>query len=115
MLADRKPQSPDNAASGVRQDMFVDAIMWLRSSVNDQSHVALRRARRTAAEIRDRRIDVDLVLPLKLGPHAAELGFVAERRLDVVEDVDVDIVEHDRPAVHDRGAVVEDSCASLAE
>ena len=35
MFAERKPQSPDNAASGVRQDMLVDAIMWLRSAQSD--------------------------------------------------------------------------------
>lgn len=36
MLADKKPQSPDRAASGVRQDMFVAAMMCSRSARNCQ-------------------------------------------------------------------------------
>ena len=35
-----------------------------------------------------------LVLPLKLGPHAAELDVHAARRVYVVHDVNVDVVQH---------------------
>lgn len=30
IFADKKSQSPDNAASGVRHAMFVDFMIWLR-------------------------------------------------------------------------------------
>ena len=40
-----------------------------------------------------------LVLPLELGPHRAEGEVRARRRLNVVHDVDVDVVEHDVVAV----------------
>ena len=45
-------------------------------------------------------VNVDLVLPLKLGPHGPELCFGALRRLDVVHDINVDIVENDHVGVH---------------
>lgn len=45
-------------------------------------------------------VDVDLVLPLKLGPHGPELRFCALRGLDVVHDVDVDVIENDDVGVN---------------
>ncbi len=40
-------------------------------------------------------IHVDLVLPLELSPHATELRLIHKRRLDVVHDVNMDVVEND--------------------
>lgn len=52
---------------------------------------------------------VDLVLPLKLGPHRPELRLVAIRWLDVVHDVDVDVVEDNVARdVRGSGAIVDD-------
>lgn len=46
----------------------------------------------------------DLVLPLELGPHVAEVGVAAGSGLDVVYDVDMDVVEHHHATVHGRTA-----------
>lgn len=57
--------------------------------------------RKRKGKVRDERnvgVDVNLVLPLELGPHAPELSLVAVSGLDVVHDVDVNVVEHDRRA-----------------
>ena len=43
-------------------------------------------------EVRERRVDRHLVLPLELGPHLPELGLGAGRGNDVVHDVDVNVV-----------------------
>lgn len=44
-------------------------------------------------QIHNVRVNVHLVLPLKLGPHASELLLGTACRLDVVHDIDVDVVE----------------------
>jgi hypothetical protein len=79
-FADKKSQSPSSAPSGVKQAIFVDFIMcckYTRRSlrkgmseleVPNGSGVILRH------DLLDGGVDVDLVLPFKLGPHAAELG-----------------------------------------
>ena len=41
----------------------------------------------------------DLVLPLKLCPHASELHVWAAGRADVVHDVNVDVIQHHDAAV----------------
>ena len=50
-------------------------------------------SRKTKDDVRDCGSDVHAILPLELGPHAAELRFVAVSRFDVVHDVDVDVVQ----------------------
>ena len=47
---------------------------------------------------------IDLVFPLKLGPHSAELGLVNMRRSNVVHNVDVYIIEHDAATVARTGS-----------
>mmetsp|Transcript_6423 Transcript_6423/g.12463 ORF Transcript_6423/g.12463 Transcript_6423/m.12463 type:complete len:1013 (-) Transcript_6423:147-3185(-) len=56
--------------------------------------------------VRHRRVDRHLVLPLELGPHAAELQERAEGRRDVVHDVDVDVVEDDHVGPLGRGGAL---------
>ena len=48
-----------------------------------------------AHEVRQRRVDGHLVLPLELRPHGAELGLGAGGGHDVVHDVDVNVIEDD--------------------
>lgn len=45
------------------------------------------------------RVDVDLVLPLELGPHGPKLGLGARRRLDIVHDIHVHVVQDDHVGV----------------
>ena len=42
---------------------------------------------------------MNLVLPLELSPHCAELGFCTGSRHDVVHDVDVNVVKDDHVSV----------------
>jgi len=44
-------------------------------------------------------VDGDLVFPLKLGPHLAELGVRAARWHNVVHDVDVNVIEDNAVSV----------------
>jgi len=44
-------------------------------------------------------VDGDLVFPLKLGPHLAELGVSAARWHNVVHDVDVNVIEDNAVSV----------------
>ena len=55
------------------------------------------------------RTDIDLILPLKLGPHTSELVFRACGGLDVIHYVDMNVVQDDnllfggsRSIVHNR-------------
>ena len=73
MFAERKPQSPESAASGVRQDMFVDAMMWFRSAKQSEQKISALPKLLTYTQISNGSIDVDLVLPFEFGPHASEL------------------------------------------
>jgi hypothetical protein len=78
MFADKKSHSPDRAASGVKHDMFVDFMMWFRyvlRSLGATEAGKLVSAERRDAEgaLRDPCADINPVLPLELGPHAAEL------------------------------------------
>mmetsp|Transcript_2161 Transcript_2161/g.8506 ORF Transcript_2161/g.8506 Transcript_2161/m.8506 type:complete len:204 (+) Transcript_2161:964-1575(+) len=57
------------------------------------------------AHVGDGRVHRHLVLPLELRPHRAERGVVATRRVDVVHDVDVDVVQHNHVAVRAGGFV----------
>lgn len=41
------------------------------------------------------RTDIDLILPLKLGPHTSELVFCACGRLDIIHDIDMNVVQDD--------------------
>ena len=50
-------------------------------------------------QIGDVGVDGDLVLPLELGPHLAELCVVARCRHNVVHYVDVYVIEHDAVSV----------------
>lgn len=52
-------------------------------------------------------VDVDLVLPFEFGPHGSELRLRALRRLDVVHDVDVNIVENNDIGVDSLLALVQ--------
>lgn len=50
-------------------------------------------------QIGDVGVDSDLVLPLELGPHLAELRVIARCRHNVVHYVDVYVVEHNAVSV----------------
>jgi len=52
-------------------------------------------------------VDVDLVLPFEFRPHGSELRLCALRRLDVVHDVDVNIIENDHVGVDALFALVQ--------
>ena len=54
------------------------------------------------------RVNRHLVLPLELGPHAAELHVGAAGRLDIIHDVHVDVVQDHHRLVRARGRVVHD-------
>lgn len=75
-LADKKSQSPERAASGVRQAMLVDFMMWLRywrRSLGGSGMVSIAGWKEEGKVLRYGGADVDLVLPLELSPHASEL------------------------------------------
>jgi hypothetical protein len=71
-------------------------------------HLLQENHRNNRSSSRDGGIDVDLILPLKFGPHATELSLVAVGGINIVEDVDVDIVEHYAVRVARNVSVVED-------
>ena len=50
-----------------------------------------------------------LVLPLKLGPHGAELHVRARCGRDVVHDVDVDVIQHHHSPVPVAAALVDEA------
>mmetsp|Transcript_60458 Transcript_60458/g.184696 ORF Transcript_60458/g.184696 Transcript_60458/m.184696 type:complete len:668 (+) Transcript_60458:444-2447(+) len=50
--------------------------------------------RQECSHFADRRVDVDLVLPLELRPHGAEGQLADPGPLDVVQDVHVELVQH---------------------
>lgn len=51
-------------------------------------------------------VDIDFVLPLKFSPHAAELGLSAVRRVDIVHDIDMNVVQDDAVAISSTLCVV---------
>ena len=60
-----------------------------------------------AHEVRQRRVDGHLVLPLELRPHGAELVLSAGGGDDVVHDVDVNVIEdHHVPVAGRTGHVI---------
>lgn len=56
----------------------------------------------------DGSVDIDLIFPLKLQPHASKLGLSAVGGVDIVHDVNVDIVENDAVHVKGRRAIIYD-------
>ena len=96
--------------------MFVAFMTCWRYSLGSLRHDPSVAAKEPlSGNLRDGRGDVDTVLPLELGPHAPELKSLtvsamanellcsgctdlllrAIRRLDVVHDIDVDVVQDD--------------------
>ena len=81
----------------------------------------------TNTKIIDRCVHIDLVFPFELGPHAAELSrskiyqltasrvclrpdlrLITVSRLDVVEDIDMNVVQHDCSTIASCMPIVED-------
>ena len=118
MFADRKSHSPEVAPSGVRHDMFVAFMTCFRYSrgslyleVNESKKMAMRERGNSRHGI----VNVDTVFPFELSPHTAELhqeevskwiaetwdenrknylSLVTIRRLDIIHNIDVNIVQY---------------------
>lgn len=81
MFADKKSHSPESAASGVKQAIFVDFIMWpryFRRSLDAQGKKVRKQVLPQQIDVagnavRDPSADVNSVLPFELRPHTSEL------------------------------------------
>lgn len=80
----------------VRSKVAAETERKRQSQLDARRELGEERIEEEGRNARDVGVNVDLVLPLELGPHTPELSLVAVSGLDVVHDVDVNVVEHDR-------------------